>query len=60
MSDFIPDHSADFAEQAKRKIAEFNARHWDASQRLALGLKKLNAGGEVVGMLAGRTLGNWF
>lgn len=60
MTDFIVDNSSDFAEQAKQKIAEFNAQHWDASQRQALGLKQLNAHGEVVAMLAGRTFGNWF
>lgn len=60
MVDFIQDNSIDFAELAKQKIAEFNARHWDASQRQALGLKRLNANGEVVAALAGRTFGNWF
>ncbi|EJI84580.1 MULTISPECIES: hypothetical protein [Alishewanella] len=60
MPHFIVDNSSDFAEQAKQKIAEFNAQHWDASKRQALGLKQLNANGEVVAMLAGRTFGNWF
>jgi GNAT superfamily N-acetyltransferase len=60
MVDFIQDNSSDFAEQAKQKIAEFNALHWDASLREALGLKKLNAQGELVAALAGRTFGNWF
>ena len=60
MSAFIPDNSSEFAEQAKQKIAEFNAQHWDANKRQALGLKKLNAKDEVVAMLAGRTFGNWF
>lgn len=60
MSNFISDNSAEFAEQAKQKIAEFNALHWDASKREALGLKQLNAAGELVAALAGRTFGNWF
>jgi len=60
MTDFIADNSSEFAEQAKQKIAEFNALHWDASKRQALGLKKLDANGEVVAALAGRTFGNWF
>lgn len=58
--DFTIDNSSDFAEQAKQKIAEFNAQYWDANKRQALGLKQLNANGEVVAMLAGRTFGNWF
>lgn len=60
MSDFIADNSSDFAEQAKQKIAQFNAKHWDASKRQGLGLKKLNSRGELIAMLAGRTFGNWF
>ncbi|MEO3678719.1 GNAT family N-acetyltransferase [Rheinheimera fenheensis] len=60
MSDFIADNSSHFAEQAKQKIAEFNAKHWDASKRQGLGLKKLNSRGELIAMLAGRTFGNWF
>ncbi|GHG72884.1 N-acetyltransferase GCN5 [Alishewanella longhuensis] len=60
MTGFIVDNSSDFADQAKQKIAEFNALHWDASKRQALGLKQLNAQGELVAMLAGRTFGNWF
>ena len=56
----IEDNSPEFAEQAKQKIAEFNAKHWDASKRQALGLKQLDAHGEVIAMLAGRTFGNWF
>lgn len=60
MVDSIEDNSPEFAELAKQKIAEFNAKHWDASKRQALGLKRLNAGGEVIAMLAGRTFGNWF
>ena len=56
MTDFIFDDSTDFADLAKQKIAEFNAQHWDASKRQALGLKQLNANGEVVAMLAGRAL----
>lgn len=60
MSEFIADTSSDFADFAKQKIAEFNAQHWDASKRQALGLKKLDANGEVVAALAGRTFGNWF
>lgn len=60
MSDFIADNSSDFAEQAKQQIAQFNAKHWDASKRQGLGLKKLNSRGELIAMLAGRTFGNWF
>jgi len=60
MTDFIFDGSADFAEQAKHKIAEFNALHWDASKRQALGLKKVSDNGDLVAALAGRTFGNWF
>ena len=60
MSDFIADNSSDFAEQAKQKIAQFNAKHWDAAKRQGLGLKKLNSRGELIAMLAGRTFGNWF
>jgi GNAT superfamily N-acetyltransferase len=60
MGEFIEDNSNDFAALAKQKIAEFNARHWDASQRQALGLKQLNAAGELIAALAGRTFGNWF
>lgn len=60
MTDFIADNSSGFADLAKQKIAEFNAQHWDANKRQALGLKKLNAQGEIVAMLAGRTFGNWF
>ena len=60
MTDFTEDNSPEFAELAKQKIAEFNAQHWDASKRQALGLKRLNAKGEVVAALAGRTFGNWF
>ena len=60
MTDFIADNSSDFADQAKQKIAEFNARHWDASKRQGLGLKKINSRGELIAMLAGRTFGNWF
>ena len=60
MTDFELDNGSEFAELAKQKIAEFNAQHWDATKRQALGLKKLNAEGEPVAMLAGRTFGNWF
>lgn len=60
MSRFITDHSSDFADTAKQKIIEFNAQHWDASTRLPLGLKRLNASGELIAALAGRTFGNWF
>ncbi|WP_240474962.1 GNAT family N-acetyltransferase [Rheinheimera baltica] len=60
MSNFTEDNSSEFADQAKQKIAEFNAQHWDASKRQALGLKQLNAFGELVAALAGRTFGNWF
>lgn len=60
MTDFIIDNSSSFADKAKQKIADFNAQHWDASKRQALGLKQLNTQGEIVAMLAGRTFGNWF
>ncbi|HSG53259.1 MAG TPA: GNAT family N-acetyltransferase [Rheinheimera sp.] len=60
MADFIFDDSSDFADLAKQKIAEFNALHWDASKRHALGLKKVSDDGELVAALAGRTFGNWF
>lgn len=60
MSDFIHDDSPEFAELAKQKIAEFNALHWDASQRQGLGLKRIDADGQLVAALAGRTFGNWF
>lgn len=60
MTDFELDNGSEFAELAKQKIAEFNAQHWDATKRQALGLKKLNSDGEPVAMLAGRTFGNWF
>lgn len=60
MVSFIEDNSSDFADAAKQKIAEFNALHWDATARQALGLKQLNAEGELVAALAGRTFGNWF
>jgi GNAT superfamily N-acetyltransferase len=57
---FIADHSLEFAERAKQKIAEFNALHWDASKRQQLGLKLHNAKGDLVAALAGRTFGHWF
>ncbi len=57
---FSPDHSHEFAELAKQKIAEFNALHWDASKRQQLGLKLENAQGELIAALAGRTFGYWF
>ncbi|WP_337879396.1 GNAT family N-acetyltransferase [Rheinheimera sp.] len=57
---WIEEHSTELAELARQKIAEFNALHWDASLRQPLGLKKLNAEGELVAVLAGRTFGNWF
>lgn len=60
MSDFIIDHSDDLAQQAKQKIAEFNALHWDATLRQPLGLKQLNPEGELIAVLTGRTFGNWF
>lgn len=60
MTDFTPDNSPEFAELAKQKIAEFNAQHWDATKRQALGLKQLNTEGQLVAALAGRTFGNWF
>lgn len=60
MSNFTEDSSPEFADQAKQKIAEFNALHWDAAKRQALGLKQVNAAGELVAALAGRTFGNWF
>ena len=60
MTDFIFDDSTDFADLAKQKIAEFNAQHWDASKRRALGLKKLSDDGSLLAALAGRTFGNWF
>ncbi len=56
---FIEDHSTAFAAVAMQKIAEFNAEHWDASQRLPLGLKRFADNGELVAALAGRTFGNW-
>lgn len=60
MSNFTEDNSPEFAELAKQKIAEFNALHWDAGKRQALGLKQVDAAGELVAALAGRTFGNWF
>ena len=57
---FTTDHSHEFAELAKQKIAEFNALFWDASQRQQLGLKLENEHGELVAALAGRTFGHWF
>jgi ribosomal protein S18 acetylase RimI-like enzyme len=60
MTEFIEDNSSDFAEVVKQKIAEFNALNWDATKRQALGLKQLNAQGQLVAALAGRTFGNWF
>lgn len=60
MTDFLVDESSGFADLAKQKIAEFNALHWDASKRQALGLKKVTDNGDLVAALAGRTFGNWF
>ena len=60
MTDFTLDNSPEFAELAKQKIAEFNAQHWDASKREALGLKRVADNGELLAALAGRTFGNWF
>lgn len=60
MTDFTPDNSPEFAELAKQKIAEFNAQHWDATKRQALGLKRVTDNGELLAALAGRTFGNWF
>lgn len=60
MHEFITDDSSDFAALAKQKIAQFNAQHWDAGKRQALGLKQLNSNGDVIAALAGRTFGNWF
>ncbi|WP_337841963.1 GNAT family N-acetyltransferase [Rheinheimera sp.] len=57
---WIEEHSTGLADLARQKIAEFNALHWDASLRQPLGLKKLNAEGELLAVLAGRTFGNWF
>lgn len=57
---FTPVHTYDFAERAKQKIAEFNAQHWDASERQYLGLKLENEQGELIAALAGRTFGHWF
>lgn len=57
---FTPIHTAEFADLARQKIAEFNAQHWDASQRQALGLKLENEQGELIAALAGRTFGHWF
>jgi ribosomal protein S18 acetylase RimI-like enzyme len=53
-------HNSEFAEQAKQKIIEFNALHWDASLRQPLGLALHDDGGELQAALAGRTFGNWF
>ncbi|MFC4654278.1 MULTISPECIES: GNAT family N-acetyltransferase [Rheinheimera] len=56
----IEEHSAELAELAKQKIAEFNALHWDASLRQPLGLKQMTPSGELTAVLAGRTFGLWF
>lgn len=60
MTDFTLDNSPEFAELAKQKIADFNAEHWDAGKREALGLKRVADNGELLAALAGRTFGNWF
>lgn len=60
MRNFISDNSSEFAELAKQQVAGFNALHWDATKRETLGLKQLNANGEPLAVLAGRTFGNWF
>jgi GNAT superfamily N-acetyltransferase len=57
---FTADHTSEFAELAKQKIAEFNALHWDASQRQQLGLKLEDENGNLMAALAGRTFGHWF
>lgn len=57
---FICEHNDAFADIAKQKIIEFNALHWDASQRQPLGLKQVGHNGELLAALAGRTFGNWF
>lgn len=57
---FTAVHTLEFAELAKQKIAQFNALHWDASQRQQLGLKLENEEGDLLAALAGRTFGHWF
>ena len=57
---FTSVHTSEFAELAKQKIAEFNAKHWDASKRQHLGLKLEDDKGMLIAALAGRTFGHWF
>lgn len=57
---FTPVHTLEFAELAKQKVAEFNALHWDATQRQQLGLKLEDNEGHLLAALAGRTFGHWF
>lgn len=57
--DFIVDESAAFADEVKSQIAAFNAAHWDARLRRAIGFKKLGGQGELLAGIAGRTFGNW-
>lgn len=53
------DESDSFAADVKKRIAEFNAMHWDASLRRPLGLKIVDDEGQLQAAVTGRTFGHW-
>ncbi|MGL5147374.1 MAG: GNAT family N-acetyltransferase [Plesiomonas shigelloides] len=55
----LEDDSPEFAEAIKAEIIAFNARHWDVTKRLPLGVKSLAGNGALRGGVSGRTFGNW-
>ena len=59
MSLFVTDNSNAFAQAVKEKIAEFNWKNWEVSERLPLGLKMESDCGELLAGFSGRTFGNW-
>lgn len=56
---FDTEHTEAFGELIKQHISTFNAQHWDASGRQRLGLKQLDADGQLCAGLAGRSFGLW-
>lgn len=56
---FIYDDSSELAQAVEQKIAEFNWRHWEVSERLPLGLKLEDENGDLLAGFSARTFGNW-
>jgi ribosomal protein S18 acetylase RimI-like enzyme len=59
LTTFQTEHTDAFGELMKQHISTFNAQHWDASGRQRLGLKQLDADGQLCAGLAGRSFGLW-